>query len=148
MLRIPHCLDNRLTVNCEILATCSITYGPVRTSQKAHSVSINYSYPRNRPWRPIGLWDVKDPTLSFTVITLTILDIIHCPVFYYSNVSETGFCLGLQVEPTQLGPIDRAVSGAVVCVRRQRLSLSVGPNWAGYNIRQTQNPVSETSRFK
>jgi hypothetical protein len=23
MLRIPHCLDNRLTVNCEILATCS-----------------------------------------------------------------------------------------------------------------------------
>jgi hypothetical protein len=23
-----------------------------------------YSYPRNRPWRPIGLWDVKDPTLS------------------------------------------------------------------------------------
>jgi hypothetical protein len=24
----------------------------------------NKSYPRNRPWRPIGLWDVKDPTLS------------------------------------------------------------------------------------
>jgi hypothetical protein len=23
-----------------------------------------YSYIRNRPWRPIGLWDVKDPTLS------------------------------------------------------------------------------------
>jgi hypothetical protein len=22
------------------------------------------SNPRNRPWRPIGLWDVKDPTLS------------------------------------------------------------------------------------
>jgi hypothetical protein len=22
------------------------------------------SYPCNRPWRPIGLWDVKDPTLS------------------------------------------------------------------------------------
>jgi hypothetical protein len=22
------------------------------------------SYLRNRPWRPIGLWDVKDPTLS------------------------------------------------------------------------------------
>jgi hypothetical protein len=22
------------------------------------------SYPRNRPWRPVGLWDVKDPTLS------------------------------------------------------------------------------------
>jgi hypothetical protein len=26
MLRILHCLDNRLTVNCEILATCSSTY--------------------------------------------------------------------------------------------------------------------------
>jgi hypothetical protein len=40
MLRIPHCLDNRLTVNCEILATFSSTYGPVRTSQEGHSVSI------------------------------------------------------------------------------------------------------------
>jgi hypothetical protein len=40
MLRIPHCLDNRLTVNCEILATCSNTYSPVRISQEAHSVSI------------------------------------------------------------------------------------------------------------
>jgi hypothetical protein len=32
MLSISHCLDNRLTVNCEILATCSSTYSPVRTS--------------------------------------------------------------------------------------------------------------------
>jgi hypothetical protein len=63
-LRIPHCLDSRLTVNCDILATCSSTYSPVRTSQEAHSVSIKYSYPSNRHWRPIGLWDVKDPTLS------------------------------------------------------------------------------------
>jgi hypothetical protein len=39
-LRIPHCLDNRLTVNCEILATCSSTYNPVHTSQEAHSISI------------------------------------------------------------------------------------------------------------
>jgi hypothetical protein len=64
MLRIPHCLDNRLTVNCEILATCSSTYSPVRSSQEAHSVSIKESYPCNRPWRPIGLWDIEDPTLS------------------------------------------------------------------------------------
>jgi hypothetical protein len=35
-----HCLDNRLTVNCEILATCSSTYSPIRTSLEAHSVSI------------------------------------------------------------------------------------------------------------
>jgi hypothetical protein len=29
-------------------------------------------------------------------------------LFKTRNVSETGFCLRLQVEPTQLGPIDRA----------------------------------------
>jgi hypothetical protein len=40
MLRISHCLNSRLTVNCEILATCSSTYSPVRTSQEAHFVSI------------------------------------------------------------------------------------------------------------
>jgi hypothetical protein len=40
MLRIQHCLDNRLTVNCEILATCSSIYSPVRTSQEPHSISI------------------------------------------------------------------------------------------------------------
>jgi hypothetical protein len=40
ILRIPHCLGNRLTVNWEILVTCSSTYSPVRTSQEAHSVSI------------------------------------------------------------------------------------------------------------
>jgi hypothetical protein len=39
-VRIPHCLDNRLIVNCEILVACSSTYSPVRTSQEAHSVSI------------------------------------------------------------------------------------------------------------
>jgi hypothetical protein len=43
MLRIPHCLDNRLTVNYEILATCSSTYSPVRTSQEAHSVLYSVS---------------------------------------------------------------------------------------------------------
>jgi hypothetical protein len=44
-------------------------------------------------------------------------DIIHRPLFiqkprpvYFPehNVSETGFCLRLQVKHTQLGPIDRA----------------------------------------
>jgi hypothetical protein len=46
-----------------------------------------------------------------------LLDIIHRPLFikkhrpvYFSkhNVSETEFCLRLQIKPTQLGPIDRA----------------------------------------
>jgi hypothetical protein len=26
--------------------------------------TLEKNYPRNRPWRPIGLWDVKGPTLS------------------------------------------------------------------------------------
>jgi hypothetical protein len=61
-------------------------------------------------------------------ITTTILDIIHRPVFYLKqSVSETGFCLLLQGEPTQLGPVDRA-------------SL--------YTWSRRQNPVSETSWFK
>jgi hypothetical protein len=42
-------------------------------------------------------------------ITITILDIIHRPDFYLKhNVSETGFCFSLQIEPTQLDPLDRA----------------------------------------
>jgi hypothetical protein len=28
----------------------------------------------------------------------------------FSDKSETGFCLGLQVDPTQVGPIERASS--------------------------------------
>jgi hypothetical protein len=35
-----HCPDNRLTINCDILAASSSTYSPVRTSQEAYSVSI------------------------------------------------------------------------------------------------------------
>jgi hypothetical protein len=47
---------------------------------------------------------------------ITFVDIFHCTVFiwkhrpvYFSkyNVSETGFCLRLQVRPTQLGSIER-----------------------------------------
>jgi hypothetical protein len=42
-------------------------------------------------------------------ITITILDIVHRPVFYLKrDVSETGFCLRLQAEPTHLGPIVKA----------------------------------------
>jgi hypothetical protein len=40
---------------------------------------------------------------------IVFLDIIHRPVFIKTrNVSETGFCLHLHVERTQLGPIDWA----------------------------------------
>jgi hypothetical protein len=42
-------------------------------------------------------------------MTITILDIIHRPVFYLKHdVSETEICLRLQMEPSQLDPIDRA----------------------------------------
>jgi hypothetical protein len=40
-------------------------------------------------------------------ITITILDIIHRPVFYLKrDVSDTGFYLILQEERNQFGPID------------------------------------------
>jgi hypothetical protein len=51
----------------------------------------------------IGLWQ------WCINITITILDIIHCPVFCLKhNNSETRVCLHLQVEHTWLVPIDRA----------------------------------------
>jgi hypothetical protein len=54
-------------------------------------------------------------------VTITILDIIHRPVSYLRyGVSEIRFCIRLQVEPTQLGPIDP--------VRKQRLAPYIGPN--------------------
>jgi hypothetical protein len=53
-------------------------------------------------------------TLQFVIfkykycpITITILAYIHRPVSYLKlNVSVTGFCFRLQVEPTQLDPVD------------------------------------------
>jgi hypothetical protein len=49
------------------------------------------------------------------------MDIVHYPVFYLKhNVSETAFCLHLQVELTQLAPKDR-----------DRLGLRQGANWVG-----------------
>jgi hypothetical protein len=42
--------------------------------------------------------------------TITILDIIHDPVFYVKHdVSEIGFCLRLQAELTQVGPTDKGI---------------------------------------
>jgi hypothetical protein len=41
--------------------------------------------------------------------TVIIFDIIRRPVFYLQhNLSEIGFCLRLQVEPIQRGPINIA----------------------------------------
>jgi hypothetical protein len=52
--------------------------------------------------RSTSLWQ------RYINIIIMIMNITHCSVFYLKhNVSETGFCLLLQVEPTQLGPINR-----------------------------------------
>jgi hypothetical protein len=45
------------------------------------------------------------------------MDIIQRPGFYLKdNVSENAFCLRLQVEPTQLGAIDRVI----LCLQNQQ----------------------------
>jgi hypothetical protein len=41
-----------------------------------------FSYPRNRPWRPIGLWDVKDPTLSDNRLTVKCEILATCSSTY------------------------------------------------------------------
>jgi hypothetical protein len=70
--------------------------------------------------------------LYFVFKTVTILNIKNTLAFYIKHdVSETGFCLRLQVE-----------------VRRQRLALSIGSNWVGSTWRRRQNEVSETSYLK
>jgi hypothetical protein len=50
---------------------------------------------------------------------MSILGIIHRPVFYLKHdVSETRFCLRLEVEPTRMGRIEIAS----VCLRTGRKS--------------------------
>jgi hypothetical protein len=57
--------------------------------------------------RHVGVDDERTNDL-FSSITVTVLDSIHSPVFYLKlDVSETGFCLYLDVEPTLCGPTDR-----------------------------------------
>jgi hypothetical protein len=52
---------------------------------------------------------VEGGEMHFPAISFKILDIIYRPVFCLNhNVSENGFCLRLQVEPTQFGLINKA----------------------------------------
>jgi hypothetical protein len=51
---------------------------------------------------------------------IVFLDMIHRPVLFKHNISETGFCLRLQVEPTQL-------EIATHCIDGDHLSLKVPP---------------------
>jgi hypothetical protein len=51
---------------------------------------------------------IAQPTTANFSITITILDIIHRCVFYLKlDASETAYSLRLQVEPTQMGLIER-----------------------------------------
>jgi hypothetical protein len=62
----------------------------------------------------------------YTNITITILDTIRRPGFYLKkihDISETGFCLRLQGEPTHIDPIHRA-SLSLNLVRRERETTS------------------------
>jgi hypothetical protein len=60
--------------------------------------TLRLRYESNRLMLSIGLWR------WYVNITATILDTIHRPVFYLKQgVSETGFCLGLEVIPTGFG---------------------------------------------
>jgi hypothetical protein len=67
---------------------------------------------------PIGLLQ------RYINVTLNILDIINPSVLYLKhNVSKTGFCLRLHVEPIEWDPIDKLG----LHLRRQ-LALFTGPN--------------------
>jgi hypothetical protein len=59
--------------------------------------------------------------LCFCTLSIVLL------LFKTHNVSETGFCLRLQVEPTQLGPVDRASPN----VLELELRLQVEPTQLG-----------------
>jgi hypothetical protein len=66
------------------------------------------------------------------------LDIIHHPVYISKhNVSETGFCLHLQVNLLSLAQV-------IELVPISRPALLIGPNWVGFTGRWRQNPVSKT----
>jgi hypothetical protein len=47
----------------------------------------------------------------FIDVFITVLGIVHLPVFYLkSDISETELCLHIQVESTEMCPIERLVS--------------------------------------
>jgi hypothetical protein len=81
-------------------------------------------------WQILIKFDTKVRSIvwddGIVTITNTILDIIHRSIIY-NNLSETGFCLRLQVEPTQLGPIYETS----LWVRKEGLAPSIGPIWEG-----------------
>jgi hypothetical protein len=65
----------------------------------------------NRFWYKKFIYITNIAQRKIANIIITILDIIHRPVFYLKlKVSETGFCVRLQVEPIPFCPLERASS--------------------------------------
>jgi hypothetical protein len=86
---------------------------------------INYEVNENKKRAETQFWNKRYENWyrKSKFLTITILDIIHCPVFYLKHgVSETGFC--------------------------QRIALSIESNRVGSTWKRRQNRVSETSCFK
>jgi hypothetical protein len=107
-----------------------LTYRFVRTWQE----TLHLRYEPNRLTLSVGLWR------WYINIVITILGVIHRPVFFLSqDVSETGFCLRLQVQPPRLGPI--------VPDRTQTLSLSTESICVGYTWARRQVHFSKCRIF-
>jgi hypothetical protein len=67
------------------------------------------NYQRTDDFKKLNMLSDAFRTIEkFGNTNIMLLDIIQGPVFIKNNVSETGFCLFVQVEPSQLVPIDRA----------------------------------------
>jgi hypothetical protein len=61
---IPHyCGSTRLCHGLPRPIPCRILQSLSRVAYQ-HNYKVKQSYPCRSPWRPIGLWDVRDPTLS------------------------------------------------------------------------------------
>jgi hypothetical protein len=96
------------------LHTCSISSSLSQTPRQIRILvtkGVKLTHNRTKPVR------------HGDIITITILDIIYRPVFFLKHhVLETGFCLHLQVEPTELG-----LSG-------DRLALFGGPTTRWFDL--------------
>jgi hypothetical protein len=78
-------------------------------------------------------------------MTISILDIIHRTVFYLKHdVSETAFCLRIQVEPTQLGQASPPEDGNILQYPKRRVLNKRQDD--GYCDSYLNIPLSETYR--
>jgi hypothetical protein len=79
-----------------------------------------------------------------TTITITVLDIIHCPVFYSNyDVSETTFC-----HVFRWNLLNWAQQREPYWCSGDTLALFIELNWIGSTLKRRQNPVTETSYLK